>query len=65
VPDTQHGWNEIHPAWWVSAGTIQPPLSRSYGLSGSCSKASREPPTRMTAEQRIGSVSLYSAESSR
>jgi hypothetical protein len=25
VEDTQHGWNEIHPAWWVSAGTIQPP----------------------------------------
>jgi len=24
VEDTQHGWNEIHPAWWVSAGTIQP-----------------------------------------
>jgi hypothetical protein len=24
VEDTQHGWNEIHPAWWVSAGTIEP-----------------------------------------
>src|SRR5262249_20878410 len=24
VDDTQHGWNEIHPAWWVSAGTIEP-----------------------------------------
>jgi hypothetical protein len=24
VEDTEHGWNEIHPAWWVSAGTIQP-----------------------------------------
>jgi hypothetical protein len=24
VADTQHGWNEIHPAWWVSAGRIQP-----------------------------------------
>ena len=24
VDDTQHGWNEIHPAWWVSAGAIQP-----------------------------------------
>ena len=24
VEDTQHGWNEIHPAWWVSAGAIQP-----------------------------------------
>jgi hypothetical protein len=24
VEDTQHGWNEIHPAWWVSAGTIRP-----------------------------------------
>jgi hypothetical protein len=24
VSDTQHGWNEIHPAWWVSAGQIEP-----------------------------------------
>jgi hypothetical protein len=24
VEDSQHGWNEIHPAWWISAGRIQP-----------------------------------------
>jgi hypothetical protein len=24
VEDDQHGWNEIHPAWWISAGRIQP-----------------------------------------
>jgi hypothetical protein len=24
VDDTAHGWNEIHPAWWLSAGAIQP-----------------------------------------
>jgi hypothetical protein len=24
VDDTTHGWNEIHPAWWISAGTLQP-----------------------------------------
>jgi hypothetical protein len=24
VEDTEHGWNEIHPAWWVSAGEIEP-----------------------------------------
>jgi hypothetical protein len=24
VDDTQHGWNEIHPAWWISAGRIEP-----------------------------------------
>jgi hypothetical protein len=24
VDDTEHGWNEIHPAWWISAGSIQP-----------------------------------------
>src|SRR5437762_9404019 len=24
VDDTAHGWNEIHPAWWVSTGAIQP-----------------------------------------
>jgi len=24
VDDTQHGWSEIHPAWWISAGRIQP-----------------------------------------
>jgi hypothetical protein len=24
VADNQHGWNEIHPAWWVSSGAIEP-----------------------------------------
>jgi hypothetical protein len=24
IDDTAHGWNEIHPAWWISAGTIEP-----------------------------------------
>lgn len=24
VEDTTHGWSEIHPAWWVSAGRIIP-----------------------------------------
>jgi hypothetical protein len=24
VDDTRHGWREIHPAVWISAGTIQP-----------------------------------------
>jgi len=24
VADQEHGWNEIHPAWWVSAGRVQP-----------------------------------------
>jgi hypothetical protein len=24
VSDGAHGWNEIHPAWWISAGSIQP-----------------------------------------
>src|SRR5206468_4005396 len=24
VEDSKHGWNEIHHAWWVSAGTIEP-----------------------------------------
>jgi hypothetical protein len=24
VDDTTHGWNEIHPAWWISGGTLQP-----------------------------------------
>jgi hypothetical protein len=24
VADTAHGWNEIHPAWWISAGSIEP-----------------------------------------
>jgi hypothetical protein len=24
VDDTAHGWNEIHPAWWISAGTVRP-----------------------------------------
>jgi hypothetical protein len=24
IDDTEHGWNEIHPAWWISAGAIEP-----------------------------------------
>jgi hypothetical protein len=24
VEDTRHGWNEIHPAWWISAGRLVP-----------------------------------------
>jgi hypothetical protein len=24
VDDTTHDWREIHPAWWVSRGTIEP-----------------------------------------
>jgi hypothetical protein len=28
VDDTAHGWNEIHPAWWISAGAIQPASER-------------------------------------
>src|SRR5438034_4743428 len=24
VSDTEHGWNEIQPAWWASAGAIEP-----------------------------------------
>jgi hypothetical protein len=24
VEDGEHGWNEIHPAWWISPGRIQP-----------------------------------------
>jgi hypothetical protein len=24
VDDLQHGWTEIHPAWWISSGRIVP-----------------------------------------
>jgi hypothetical protein len=24
IDDTEHGWNEIHPAWWISAGAVEP-----------------------------------------
>jgi hypothetical protein len=27
VADSEHGWNEIHPAWWVSSGRIEPASS--------------------------------------
>jgi len=23
VDDLEHGWREIHPAWWVSSGTVR------------------------------------------
>ena len=28
VWDTQHGWAEIHPAWWISSGRIVPASTR-------------------------------------
>ncbi|MFN2467850.1 MAG: hypothetical protein ABR521_06950, partial [Gaiellaceae bacterium] len=28
VEDRQHGWREIHPAWWISAGRIVPASPR-------------------------------------
>ena len=28
VWDTAHGWPEIHPAWWISAGRIVPASAR-------------------------------------
>ncbi len=28
VEDTTHDWQEIHPAWWISAGRIVPPTPR-------------------------------------
>jgi hypothetical protein len=27
VDDTAHDWREIHPAWWISGGTIRPASS--------------------------------------
>lgn len=24
VDDTTHGWREIHPAWWISGGAVEP-----------------------------------------
>ncbi len=28
VDDLEHGWPEIHPAWWISAGRIVPATPR-------------------------------------
>ena len=28
VEDEHHGWSEIHPAWWISAGRIVPATPR-------------------------------------
>ena len=28
VDDLQHGWPEIHPAWWISSGRIVPATPR-------------------------------------
>jgi hypothetical protein len=24
VDDLEHGWREVHPAWWISSGRIVP-----------------------------------------
>ena len=31
VDDTAHGWREVHPAWWISAGRIVPASSLELG----------------------------------
>jgi hypothetical protein len=31
VDDLEHGWPEIHPAWWISAGRIIPASPRELG----------------------------------
>jgi hypothetical protein len=31
VDDLEHGWPEIHPAWWISAGRIMPASPRELG----------------------------------
>jgi hypothetical protein len=31
VDDLEHGWAEIHPAWWISAGRIIPASPRELG----------------------------------
>lgn len=28
VDDLEHGWREVHPAWWISAGRIVPASAR-------------------------------------
>jgi hypothetical protein len=28
VDDLEHGWREIHPAWWISAGRLMPATPR-------------------------------------
>lgn len=47
VDDTTHGWNEIHPAWWISAGEIRPAsaseLRKVYRLLRGIEPASADP----------------------
>jgi len=31
VDDTAHGWREVHPAWWISAGRLVPASSLELG----------------------------------
>ena len=28
VDDLEHGWREVHPAWWISAGRLVPASAR-------------------------------------
>jgi hypothetical protein len=28
VDDLEHGWREVHPAWWISAGRVVPASAR-------------------------------------
>src|SRR5256886_13587995 len=46
VSDTQHGWNEIHPAWWVSAGAIEPATAAELRRAPPPLPGARIPPYR-------------------
>ena len=52
VEDDQHGWNEIHPAWWVSAGRSSPRPPPSCAACSSCSR----PRVRPKAEGRLAAA---------
>src|SRR6185503_3201909 len=49
VEDDQHGWNEIHPAWWISVGRIEPAADESDG----------------TIKKRFDSIDVESTEDNR
>jgi hypothetical protein len=65
VEDDQHGWNEIHPAWWVSAGRIEPATHAELARrSSSCrpTRRIRAKPRGGSPQQRPSAAAWYDAE---
>ena len=65
VEDDQHGWNEIHPAWWVSAGRDRAGHRRRAARGAAAPADQRQrlsKPRGGSPQQRPSACACYDAE---